>query len=74
MTSTITVKGQTVVPKALREQFGMEPGSILDWQAEGETLRVVKLSPVENSGFLKALRRLGRVPAVARDLRPVEKA
>ena len=73
MTSTVTVKGQTVLPKGLREQFGIEPGTTLDWRPEGDSIRVVKLTtPSAGSGFLGALRRLGRVPAAARDRRPVE--
>jgi AbrB family looped-hinge helix DNA binding protein len=73
MTSTVTVKGQTVVPKGLRMQFGIEPGTTLDWRSEGNSIRVVKLSaPGSGGSFLHSLRRLGRVPAAARDRRPVE--
>jgi len=72
MTSTVTVKGQTVVPKALRARFGIKPGTTLDWSAEGDSIRVVKLSSgAQGTGFLHALRRLGRVPAAVRDQRPV---
>jgi AbrB family looped-hinge helix DNA binding protein len=72
MTSTVTVKGQTVVPKGLRAQYGIEPGTTLDWRPEGDSIRVVKLSvPGAGTGFLHALRRLGRVPAAARNRRPV---
>jgi AbrB family looped-hinge helix DNA binding protein len=73
MTSTVTSKGQTVVPKALRERFNIKPGATLDWQEDGKSLRVVKLAPVGNAGsFLRGLRRLGRVPPAARDRRPVK--
>ncbi|MFA5058056.1 MAG: AbrB/MazE/SpoVT family DNA-binding domain-containing protein [Opitutaceae bacterium] len=72
MTSTVTVKGQTVVPKALRKHYGIKPGSTLEWRPEGDSIRVVKLaSPAGGAGFFGALRRLGRVPAAARDRRPV---
>lgn len=74
MTSTITTKGQTVVPKELRDQFKLEPGTTLDWQAEGNSLRVVKLVPPANSRTgLNWLRRLGRIPAAPRDKRKVER-
>ena len=73
MTSTVTVKGQTVVPKGLRTQFGIEPGTTLDWQADGDAIRVIKLAaPAPGGGFLHALRRLGEIPAAARDRRPVQ--
>jgi bifunctional DNA-binding transcriptional regulator/antitoxin component of YhaV-PrlF toxin-antitoxin module len=73
MTSTVTVKGQTVVPRLLRKQFGIAPGATLDWRAEGDSIRVVKLAiPDAGGNFLQALRRLGRVPAAVRDRQPVQ--
>lgn len=73
MTSTVTTKGQTVVPKALRRYYAIKPGSTLDWQPAGDSIRVVNLTPANGgSKFLRALRRLGRVPAAMRDRRPVE--
>jgi AbrB family looped-hinge helix DNA binding protein len=73
MTSTVTVKGQTVVPKALRTHYGIKPGTTLDWRPEGDSIRVFKLTtPGAGGGFLNALRRLGRVPVSARDRRLVQ--
>jgi AbrB family looped-hinge helix DNA binding protein len=73
MTSTVTTKGQTVVPKELRDQLNLEPGTTLEWQAEGDSLRVVKLSPPpRGEGGMDWIRRLGRVPAAPRDTREVE--
>lgn len=74
MTSTVTTKGQTVVPKELREQFELTPGSTLDWRVDGGSMRVVKMSRPAKGGFVRALRRLGRVPSAPRDRRPVEDA
>ena len=72
MTSTVTVKGQTVVPKALRMHYGIKPGTTMDWRPEGDSIRVFKLAaPGAGGGFLNALRRLGRVPVATRDRRPV---
>ena len=45
MTSTVTSKGQTVVPKALRDRFNIKSGATLDWQEDGQSLRVIKLEP-----------------------------
>ena len=72
MTSTVTTRGQTVVPKKLRERFHIKPGTTLDWQQDGDSIRVVKVESSPKSGFFQALRRLGRVPAAPRDTRPVE--
>jgi AbrB family looped-hinge helix DNA binding protein len=72
MTSTVTSKGQTVVPKALRERFNIKPGATLDWQEDGPSLRVIKLEPPKSRSFLEGLRRLGRVPPGPRDKGPVK--
>jgi bifunctional DNA-binding transcriptional regulator/antitoxin component of YhaV-PrlF toxin-antitoxin module len=74
MTSTITTKGQTVVPKELRQQFELDSGAVLEWHAEGDSMRVVKLGRAAKGSFVQALRRLGRVPAAPRDRHPVEDA
>jgi len=73
MTSTVTTDGHTVVPKKLRDRFKIKAGTKLDWHEEGDSIRVVKLSPgAETRSGLEWLRRLGRVPAAPRDRRPVE--
>jgi AbrB family looped-hinge helix DNA binding protein len=74
MTSTVSSKGQTVVPKELRERFRITAGTTLDWQEDGDALRVVKLHAGRVGGGLRWLQRLGRVPAAARDCRVVERA
>jgi AbrB family looped-hinge helix DNA binding protein len=72
MTSTVTSKGQTVVPKALRDRLNIKPGATLDWQEDGTSLCVIKLEPRKAGSFLEGLRRLGRVPAAPRDKRLVK--
>ncbi len=67
----MTTKRQTVVPKALRWQFELDSGAVLDWHADGDSMRLVKLTRSANGGFIQALRRLGRVPAAPRDRRGV---
>ena len=39
-TATLTSKGQTVIPKAIREQLGLKPGDIIDFilQENGDIL------------------------------------
>jgi len=74
MTSTITTKGQTVVPKELRRKFELDSGAVLDWYADGDSMRVVKLTRFAKGSFIQALRRLGRVPAAPRDHQLVEDA
>jgi AbrB family looped-hinge helix DNA binding protein len=71
MVSVVTSKGQVVVPKALRKKYGIEHGTAMEWTDTADGLRVVKLQSGPPGGFVAALRRLGQVPAVARDKRPV---
>ena len=45
MISAVTSKGQTLVPKALRKRFNIKSGATLDWQEDGQSLRVIQLEP-----------------------------
>lgn len=48
MRSTLTQRGQTVVPAAIRKHFGLTPADGLEWIIEGESLRVspVRADPI----------------------------
>jgi bifunctional DNA-binding transcriptional regulator/antitoxin component of YhaV-PrlF toxin-antitoxin module len=37
----VTSKLQVTVPKELAEQYGIEPGSDIEWQAAGDVIRVL---------------------------------
>lgn len=39
-TSTITSKGQTTVPKEIREALDLEPGDKLTWEVDGRRVAV----------------------------------
>ena len=50
MRSTITARGQTVVPAPIRERFGLGPSTRLEWIVDGDgSIRVVPvaLDPIE---------------------------
>jgi len=36
----VTIKGQITIPQALRERFGLLPGTEVEFVAEGDTLRI----------------------------------
>jgi len=38
----VTSKLQVTVPKVLAEQFGLRPGDEIDWQAAGDSIRIVR--------------------------------
>jgi AbrB family looped-hinge helix DNA binding protein len=43
MTSLVTTKGQVTIPKELRERFGIEPGSLVDFIAGTDGIRIRKV-------------------------------
>jgi AbrB family looped-hinge helix DNA binding protein len=47
--STVTVsdKGQVVIPAAIRHRLGIVPGSKLDFELEGDSIRVKPLRPIK---------------------------
>lgn len=49
MRSTITERGQTVIPAAIRRQFHLSPADRLEWVLDNGTIRVVpvRANPVE---------------------------
>ncbi|WP_310448625.1 AbrB/MazE/SpoVT family DNA-binding domain-containing protein [Sulfuritalea sp.] len=72
MKSTLTSRGQTVVPAKIRRQFGLTPADGLEWLVEGTTIRVV---PVRRD-TVAAFRGQGKGGAVKRLLaeRKVDRA
>ena len=49
MQSTITARGQTVIPAAVRRQFHLSPADRLEWILDNDVIRVVpvRANPVE---------------------------
>jgi len=49
MRSTITARGQTVIPSEIRQQFHLTPSDRLEWVVDGSGIRVipVKSNPIE---------------------------
>ncbi len=41
MRSTITSRGQTVIPAAIRRRFNLTPADRLEWVVENDTIRVI---------------------------------
>jgi AbrB family looped-hinge helix DNA binding protein len=49
MKSTITARGQTVIPSEIRKLFQLSPSDRLEWVVDGSGIRVipVKSDPIE---------------------------
>jgi AbrB family looped-hinge helix DNA binding protein len=65
MRSTITERGQTVIPAEIRRQFHLSPADRLEWLVDPQGIRVV---PVRNDP-IEAFRGQGKGGATERLLR-----
>jgi AbrB family looped-hinge helix DNA binding protein len=52
----VTSKGQVTIPKALREQFGIKPGSEIDVVAGEDGIRLRKVADVRKRAALGCLK------------------
>lgn len=52
MRTTVSTRGQTAVPAAIRRRYGIEEGSRLEWVDEGKSIRVIAIA----ADPIKALR------------------
>jgi AbrB family looped-hinge helix DNA binding protein len=67
-TATLTSKGQTVIPKAIRDQLGLQPGDTLDFIVQ-ESGDVLIRPATEDVRQLKGLlRRARRGPVSLEDM------
>lgn len=48
-TVTVSDKGQVVIPAAIRHRLGIEPGTKLDFELEGDTTRVRPLRTISRT-------------------------
>ena len=55
-TATISSKYQVVIPREVREQFGLKPGQKVVFIRYKKSLRLVVVPPIEEAhGFLKGI-------------------
>ena len=58
MRARVTTKGQITIPKELREQFGIEPGSLVDFVAGTDGIRLRKvIDRTKRSAILGCLKK-----------------
>ena len=62
MQSTITSRGQTVIPASIRHQFNLSPADRLEWVLDDGTIRVVAV----RANAIEAFRGQGKGGATVR--------
>jgi AbrB family looped-hinge helix DNA binding protein len=72
MKTTVTSRGQTVVPASLRRRYRISAGSALEWIDTGRDIRVIPL-PADIVGALRGLTRGERLAAKPREARRRER-
>lgn len=58
MTHKVGTKGQVVIPKAIRDQIGIEPGDEVAFEPEGKEVRIRRVAddPAAGAQEIRALR------------------
>jgi AbrB family looped-hinge helix DNA binding protein len=58
MTHKMGIKGQVVIPKAIREEIGFAPGDEVEFEPDGKAVRVIRVAddPGARAADIKILR------------------
>ncbi len=51
MTQRVGAKGQVVIPKELRDGLGLQPGAEVDFERDGDAVRIVAAGPAATHGL-----------------------
>ena len=52
--SKLTSKGQTTIPRKVRDKLALQPGDLIAFEIQGDVVRLRKVEPVE-VGYLRAV-------------------
>jgi AbrB family looped-hinge helix DNA binding protein len=53
VTTRVSQKGQTTIPKEIRDRLGIEPGDRVEWTDDGELVTVERETPESSRGALR---------------------
>jgi len=67
-TSTLTSKGQTVIPKAIRDRLGLHPGDTLDFVVQDSGDVLIRPATDDVRRLKGLLHRPGRAPVSLEDM------
>jgi antitoxin PrlF len=51
MTQRVGAKGQVVIPKEMRDELGLQPGAEVEFERDGETVRIVAAGRAATQGL-----------------------
>lgn len=51
MTQRVGAKGQVVIPKEIRDQVGLQPGAEVDFERDGEAVRILPAGAAATRGL-----------------------
>jgi antitoxin PrlF len=52
--SKLTSKGQTTIPRKVRDKLALKPGDLIAFEIQGDVVRLRKVEPVD-VGYLRAV-------------------
>jgi AbrB family looped-hinge helix DNA binding protein len=51
MTQRVGAKGQVVIPKPMRDELGLQPGAEVEFERDGETVRITAAGAAATHGL-----------------------
>ncbi len=67
MTQRVGAKGQVVIPKELRDELGLQPGTEVDFERDAGTVRILPGGAAATSGLRGRYARSGLAEALLAD-------
>jgi antitoxin PrlF len=67
MTQRVGPKGQVVIPKPMRDELGLEPGSEVEFELDGDGVRVLRAGAAAAAGLKGRYRSSGLADALLAD-------
>jgi AbrB family looped-hinge helix DNA binding protein len=69
MTQRVGAKGQVVIPKEMRDELGLQPGAEVEFERDGETVRIMAAGAAATRGLRGRYAASGMADALLADRR-----